>query len=308
MDVLGLGAVAVDDLVYVEEFPQPDSKVIVSGRERQSGGLAGTALVAASRLGCSCAYAGTLGDDELSRFVIEGLKAEGVSAEWIVHRDEARPFHGTIIVDTKAMTRTILVDSRGAIGADSSLPEASLIRSIRVLLVDAHGLPGMLRAARIAREAGIPVVGDFEKPKPPPFEELLSLVDHLIIPRELARELSGKSGESEIVRALLHPSRSVVVVTAGEEGSWYASAETGQSVFHQPAFGIDTVDTTGCGDVFHGAYAAGLVWGTAVSERVRFASAVAALKATSQGGQKGIPTREQTQEFLQRRSSEAIEL
>jgi sugar/nucleoside kinase (ribokinase family) len=79
IDVLGLGAVAVDDLLFLEEFPLPDGKYQVLHRERRSGGLAGTALVAAARLGCRAAYAGRLGKDELSGFIMEGLEAEGVA-------------------------------------------------------------------------------------------------------------------------------------------------------------------------------------------------------------------------------------
>jgi sulfofructose kinase len=76
-------------------------------------------------------------------------------------------------------------------------------------------------------------------------------------------------------------------------------------VFHQPAFRVETVDTTGCGDVFHGAYAAALCEGRGLEERLRFAAAVAALKATREGGQKGIPSREEAERFLAARQGEA---
>ena len=63
-DVLGLGSVAVDDLLYVPHYPPADAKLQVRRRERQCGGLTATALVAAARLGARCAYAGVLGEDE----------------------------------------------------------------------------------------------------------------------------------------------------------------------------------------------------------------------------------------------------
>jgi sugar/nucleoside kinase (ribokinase family) len=59
------------------------------------------------------------------------------------------------------------------------------------------------------------------------------------------------------------------------------------------------VDTTSCGDVFHGAYASALAWGLGLDERVRLACAAAALKATRPGGQAGIPTRAAVESFLQ---------
>jgi sugar/nucleoside kinase (ribokinase family) len=73
-------------------------------------------------------------------------------------------------------------------------------------------------------------------------------------------------------------------------------------VAHQPAFPVAVVDTTGCGDVFHGAYAAGLVRGLGVMERVRLAAAAAALKATRPGGQAGAPTLAEVEQFLNPRA------
>jgi ribokinase len=306
VDILGLGAVAVDDLFYLDEFPRPDTKVRVVRRERHAGGLTGTALVAAARMGRRCAYAGALGGDELSRFILDGLASERVETAPVVVRADARPFHSTILVDLKGLTRTILSDATGVIGADPSGPAEEVIRSARVLFVDHVGLAGMVRAARIARAAGVPVVADFERRLEPPFDELLALADHPVVPIEFAREIAGTADGPSGVRALWHEGRSSVVITDGTNGSWYASREAPGRVFHQPAFRVETVDTNGCGDVFHGCYAAGLCEGMPMRDRVRFAAAVAAIKATQRGGQRGIPSRADAERFLAERASEAV--
>jgi sulfofructose kinase len=88
-----------------------------------------------------------------------------------------------------------------------------------------------------------------------------------------------------------------VIVTCGAEGSWFVSAEQLRA-HHVPAFAVEVTDTTGCGDVFHGAYAAALAKGMVVEERIRFASAAAALKATKHGGQQGIPSAVVVERFL----------
>ena len=106
-DVLGLGCAAVDDLLYVDAYPPPDRKVRVRRRERQCGGLTATALVAAARLGGRCAYAGALGEDEDSRFVIDCFRREGIDTGHLVRRPEARPIRSTIVVDETHRTRTI---------------------------------------------------------------------------------------------------------------------------------------------------------------------------------------------------------
>ena len=311
-DVLGFGAVAVDDLLFLDGFPLPDSKVRIVKRERHAGGLTGTALVAARRMGARCAYAGILGSDELSRFILDGLVAEGVSVDLVLREPGAGPFHSTILIDTREKTRTILSDPSGVAALDpGQLPEDAILSS-RLLFVDHVGLEAMTRAALVARKAGIPVVADLEKRRGPLFDALLAIVDHPIVPWDLAVELTGAADGPAAARGMwslpVDPrtgGRSAVVVTRGVEGSWCVGAERPGSVFHQPAFRVETVDTTGCGDVFHGACAAALCEGMPLAERVRFAAAVAALKATKVGGQKGIPTRGEAERFLAERRGEA---
>ncbi len=163
----------------------------------------------------------------------------------------------------------------------------------------------MVRAARIARAAGVPVVADFERDAGPLFGELLGLTDHLILPWEFARALSGASDGPAIVRALWAPGRAAVVVTRSADGCWYLTREEEGKVYHQPSFRVPEADTNGCGDVFHGSYAAGVAEGLPAAARIRLASAVAALKATNAGGQKGIPDRPAAERFLAERSAEA---
>lgn len=311
-DVLGMGAVAVDDLVFLDGFPRADSKVRVVRRERHAGGLTGTALVAARRMGARSAYAGVLGSDELSQFILDRLAAEGVSVELVRRQEGARPFHSTILIDTREKTRTILSDPSGVAAlAPDQLPEDAILGS-GVLFVDHVGLEAMTRAVLLARGAGIPVVADLEKRREELFDRLLGLVDHPILPWDLAVDLTGAGDGPSAARGIwglpVDPrtsGRSAVVVTRGVEGSWCMASERPGSLFHQPAFRVEAVDTTGCGDVFHGAYAAALCEGKGLEERVRFASAVAALKATKVGGQQGIPTRGEAERFLAERTGEA---
>ncbi len=290
-DVLGLGCVTVDDLMYVDAYPPPDSKVRVRRRERQCGGLTATALVAAARLGSRCAYAAQLGDDELSRFVIQRLAREGIDLAHLVCRPDAAPIHSMIVVDETRHTRTIFYDVPGRIGADDQQPAAEVVQATRVVFVDHHGVPGEIRAARIARQAGIPVVADLEREDVDRFAELLALIDHLILPLRFAQKITGQSDPARVAESLWADGRSAVVVTCGTDGCWYVDADRSAGPRHQPAFPVETVDTTGCGDVFHGAYASALARGMSLPERIRFAAAAAALKATRRGAQDGIPTR-----------------
>src|ERR1043165_5428249 len=106
-DVLGLGCAAVDDILYVKQYPPADAKIHVLRRERHCGGLTATALVAAARLGAKCAFAGTLGYDEGSEFVLQTFRREGVNVEHVVRRKDAAPVLSVIVVDENRGTRNI---------------------------------------------------------------------------------------------------------------------------------------------------------------------------------------------------------
>jgi ribokinase len=297
-DVLGIGIVTVDEMLYVERYPEPESKVPVLRRVRQCGGLTGTALVAASRLGASCRYAGVLGDDPESDFVRETLLREGIDLRDLDPRRKARPIRSTIVVDESARTRTILFEKDPFDYDSPDWPPAGTVLQARVLFLDHDFAERGLRAARIAREAGIPIVADYERDDPPQFAELLATTDHLILSHAFAARITGQSDPSAAARALWAPGRSAVVVTCGADGCRWIDRSCPESPGHQPAFPVAVADTTGCGDVFHGAYAAALARGLPLPERLRLASAAAAIKATRLGGQEGIPTLDEANRFL----------
>lgn len=159
--------------------------------------------------------------------------------------------HSVIIVGTETGTRNIFFRIEGRVGADDRLPDESIIRSARVLFIDQHGMAGNLRAASIARAAEIPIVADLEEDSDPGFPELLKLVDHVVLPNDLAEKITGKKSPEAAAEALWHKERHAVVITCGSAGSWFLGEDG--VVQHQPAFEVQVVDTTGCGDVFHGA-------------------------------------------------------
>lgn len=299
-DILGLGCTAVDDILYVATYPPADAKAEVRSRERHCGGLTATALVAGARLGARCAYAGTLGYDDSSRFVLETFQREGINIRHVVRRTEAGPVRSVIVVNETLGTRNIFYDHKNARGADSQLPGKDVILSTRVLLVDRFGVSGMVRAARIARAARIPVVADLEGSKPKQFAPLLRLVDHLIVSEDFAQRLTGTRHPASAVAKLRAAGHTVVVVTCGESGCWFQEQGWKLPSYHA-AYKVEAVDTTGCGDVFHGAYAFALARGMPLLKRIRLASATAALKATRRGGQAGIPTFSTVQKYLKHR-------
>lgn len=286
-DVLGIGAVAVDDLIYLDGFPTPEAKMYIAEETRQGGGLAGTALVAAARLGVRAAYIGVLGDDELSRYTIAELEAEGVDCSHVRLAAGARPFHCTILVNQRLGERTILVSKSGVTPPGTKDLSPALIGGARVLFIDSTVMLPGLHAIGVAHASGIPVIADLERVGEG-LPELIPLIDHLIVGTRFAGQVVGVAHPAEMVRRLSRPGQAACIVTAGAEGCWYILGNDGQ-VHHQPAYRVQVVDTTGCGDVFHGAYAAALVRGCSIPRAIEVAAVAAGLKATQPGGRRGIP-------------------
>lgn len=301
---MGFGAVTVDDLIYVEPYPLPDTKVRVLAERRFGGGLVGTALVAAARLGARAGYCGVLGDDDLSRYTLREFEREGVDCSAALIRPGARPIHSTIIVEAATGQRSIMPSFENVAWRAPAEIDASLVAQCRVLFVDHHACEGSLHAVELAQARGIPVVADVERLDDPLARAILERADHLIVGIAFAGELTGQANPAAMAAALAGPSRACAVVTAGDRGCWYSAG--GAPVRHVPAFAVKVVDTTGCGDVFHGAYAAFIAQGDPIGDpigdAIRRASAAAAIKATQPGGRQGIPTRAALDSFLGRQA------
>lgn len=295
-DLFGFGIVAVDDIVELDQFPVAGGKQRYQRLHRHPGGITGTALVAAARLGARCLYGGNLGRGELASFIRTSLTAEGIEVLTPQHAPDARPYHSIILVERATGERTILDSNAGVVAhTEDSLP-AEWVTSARGLFLDWLGIPAGIAAARIARTHGIPVFSDMESVAEDGRLELLALTDHLIVPLSFATSLSGEGTPERALQALARSARACTAVTDGPRGVWFTA--DGVNVQHQPAFAVEAVDTTGCGDVFHGAYAAAILAGENIPSSIRFAAAAAALKATQPGGQAGIPSRARVEAML----------
>ena len=297
-DILGVGAATIDDLLFVDAFPAPDSKKQVERVERHGGGLIATALVAVARLGLQAAYAGILGYDDESKWIEADLRREGIDTTPLVQRADAIPIHAYIIVDSQQESRTILFNRGRRVPTSEDLPDETMLRAAHIFMIDDTVTPEIWQVAGMAQALDIPVIADFER------EISLAQVpeiDHLIVHTHYAYRATGADNPEVAARLLWHDRRRIVVLTDGSRGCWYYTG--GDTVKHHPAFVVEVVDTTGCGDVFHGAYAAALRWGWDVDKRIRFASAAAALNAMHAGGRQGIPNKAEVEAFLQRQDN-----
>lgn len=294
-DVVGVGYSSVDYLGIVDEYPPPaDVKMPMSQFTKQGGGPVATALVALSRLGARTAFVGKMGDDEFGSFMKSQLEKEKVDISQIVTEPGASSQFAFIIVDQATGRRTILWSQSDVPPLRASEMDREFVTSARILHLDGLQMEAGLAAARWAKEADITVVLDGDTIRPG-IDELIELTDVLIASRDFAVKLTGEDNPEEAVYKMRSLGPEIVGITLGADGcilSW----ET--TIIREPALKVDAVDTTGAGDVFHGAFIYGLLRNWPLKETTEFANAVAAMKCRKLGGRAGIPTLDEAMAFL----------
>ena len=291
--ITGLGYCGMDYLCLVPRIPL-DDKVEILQSAIQGGGPSATAIAAAARLGAATAFAGCVGDDQRGREIVAGLAAEGVDVSGMRIRVGAESAAGFCWIEKQSGKRSIAW-TRGTarpLSADEIAPD--LISTSKLLHLDGHQTEAAIAAARLARQHGVTVSMDAGT-LVPGIEQLLELSDIIIASETLARRYTGQSDMEAAAKKLFTAHCKFSAVTMGSGGS---IGFDGRESFKCPAFKVNVVDTTGAGDVFHGAFACEYVRGGTWPKCLRFASVVAALKCTRFGGRAGIPDLKTTEEFL----------
>lgn len=300
-DVLGIGCNAVDHLCLMDRFPQEDQKTQAEVIEIQGGGNVATALVAVARLGGRAAYHAMVADDEYRERILSEFRSQKVNIDHLITKRGNNPL-ALILINRARGTRTIMYTKQGVPGFSADEVNETLIDRAKVLLIDFYFPEASLKAARIAREAGIPVVIDAEKPSELA-PDILAYCSHVIASLSFTRHYTGMGEEadrSELLQAFAgRLSGSFVCITLGKEGAIALNRHQGRS-FRQAAYVVETVDTTGAGDVFHGAFAYFLSQHRSHEEAVMLATACSAMKCRTLGGRRGIPTMEELMSFLQK--------
>ncbi|HOK53401.1 MAG TPA: PfkB family carbohydrate kinase [Armatimonadota bacterium] len=293
-DVIGIGYGAVDFLGIVPSYPSIDAKTEMEQVTIQGGGVTTTAMVAAARLGARVSYIGVTGDDLIGKFALAELQKENVDTSHVIIRHGSNSPFSLIVIDKPTGKRNIFWTNAGITTVKPEELDKEHILSARVLHVDNHEPAAATQAAKWANDAGIPVLMDAGSMRPG-VSELIQYVDVLVASHRFAIECTGETDLMTAARKLMTGRRQISVVTNGDNG---CACITRDDEFHLPAFKVDVVDTTGAGDVFHGAFSFGLAKGWDARKIAVFASAVAAIKCTKLGGRLGIPAYEETLMFL----------
>jgi sulfofructose kinase len=294
MRVVGIGQCSWDYLAVVDSFPASDTKAEVSDWQEQGGGPAATALVTLARLGVPCDFHGVVGDDQEGEKIRKSLISEGVGISCLVTRLNALSQKAFIAIEKSTAKRTIYWERPSG---PPLLPEelpGSLFNDCSFLLLDGLMSEVSLFAANRARTLGIPIMLDAGKVRPGMLE-IAGLCDYLVASEQFALDLGWDGNPADFQDHANRLGAAVVTITLGGQGS---ITYRGSEIILTRAFQVDALDTTGAGDVFHGAYIFGLLRGLDLTDTILFASAVAALKCRRIGGRTGIPDKAESLQFL----------
>lgn len=285
--VICLGLSALDQIWRVPRFFSGGSEKIRSPEfVTMGGGMAATAAVTVARLGGFSAFWGRGGEDAAGREMHRALSEQGVDVSQFRLFESGQSSVSGILVDSTGERQ--IVNFRGQFPEHADWLQLDEVHTASAVLADPRWLAGAKALFSAARAKKIPTIFDAEVAERHVFETLLPLADHAVFSEPALSTFVGSSNE-EALTGVARYGCSVAAVTHGGNGvTWL---ENGVA-HHQPAYVVDPVDTTGAGDVFHGAYALAIGARLEVADAMAFASAAAALKCTRPGGRAGIPTLE----------------
>lgn len=289
IQVFGLGQCCIDYLGRIESFPPPDSKCEFSGLVVQGGGPVATALVALARWGSSCAIAGVVGDDDFGSLIRQELEQEGIDIEGLRVREDRDSQFSFVVAEPGLGRRTLFW--RRPTGSPPTADEVDhdLLRRSEVFYTDGIFPEASLAAAKTAKDAGVQVVVDAGSLREGRLE-LASLSHHFITGEDFASSFAKGVYPIEVCHRLAEMGPTVVGVTLGERG--YVAVAEGIEI-ERPAYPVEAVDTTGCGDIFHAGYTYGLLRGWNVEKRLDFGAWAASRVALKLGGRTAIPAPEE---------------
>jgi len=282
--VIGFGENAVDFVCRVPHYPENDSKVRMERMLRLGGGQIATACSFCARNGLKTRYIGCVGDDDLGEFARRDLSRESMDVVLDIVKGSTSHL-SLIIVDRLTGSRTIIWERHPKLKYEKAGLDKDSLTDGQVLHLDGNDLEASIHAARWAKEAGMKVCLDIDRVEPG-VKELLALVDYLIPNTAFVLKFAETSDWHYGLEAVAQHCPGIVVVTRGALGAavWWEG-----EIFEFPAYSIKTVDSTGAGDVFHGAFLYGLFQGWTLGHCLEFCNAAGALACTKLGARAGIP-------------------
>ena len=292
--IAAIGIAVLDILLVMDGFKEGEGSFYCDELIVEGGGMAATALCAASKLGSRTRLFTRIGDDVQGRFIIEELHRFGVDTSGVMTVPGKPTISSIVFVNSGTGEKQFYSQREKPVFSDSLPLDCDLLEGATVLLVDGHWIEGAREGIAWAKSRGIPVVGDFKKMYTG-LETILENIDYLIIPSFFAKELTGETNPEVMLNKLSKLLPGIPVITEGADGGSYL---VNGELRRYRSFPVSCVDSTGAGDAFHGAFCHFLANGLNIDNCLELASAVGALNCRSIGGRQSLPSMDELKQFL----------
>ncbi len=294
-DVIGIGENSVDTVLTVSGYPPCGGKARITSEAKYPGGQVATAMAACAQLGLRAKYIGTVGDDEHGTIQIESLRRLGINSDDVHRRLNCASRSAYVVIDEPTGERTVYWNRHECLRLNAGeIPERQ-IAAAGLLLIDCTDPGAAEYAVRTARGHGVPVVLDVDV-NYPGIDSVLPFVDYLIANESFPPAWSEMADPFEALAALqTRFGMRMVAMTLGPSG---ALARSEGQYFYSPGYEVNCVDTTGGGDVFHGAFCYSVVQKMPIAEALEFANAMAALNCTGIGARGHIASVDEVRSLM----------
>ncbi len=283
-EVVGVGLNATDTLILVPHFPAYGGKAPFVKEILSPGGQVASAMVACARLGLRAKYIGSVGDDQGGRILMRSLQRAGIDVSDVQLRRNCANQSAYIVIDQATGERTILWQRPDCLRIDPSHIGVEQITCSQLLHIDGHDTAAVEHAARIAAKHSIPVTVDVDTIYHG-FDKVLPFVDYLIASTNFPVEWTSQRDPFLALELIQKEyGMRVAAMTLGSHG---AMALVDGEFLYSPAFVVNCQDTTGAGDVFHGAFCYAVVRGYTIPDALELSNALAALNCKVLGAQGG---------------------
>ena len=296
-DVVGVGQNATDTLILLSHFPAYAGKVSFERELLSPGGQVASAMVTCAKLGLRVKYIGSVGDDERGRIQLESLRETGINLDDVEVRKNCPNQTAYILIDQATGERTVLWQRNDCLRLDPDSMTVEKITSARLLHIDAHDTAAVARAAQIAREHRIPVTVDVDTIYHG-FDRVLPHVDYLVASSEFPVQWTNERDPFRALETIQDEFH--IPVAAMTLGALGALARVDGRFIYSPAFVVNCADTTGAGDVFHGAFCYAVLQNMPMRETLEFSNAMAAMNCTALGARGGISTVDHARALIER--------
>ena len=295
MKILCIGHAAYDTTLPVDTYPIENTKNRVSARMECGGGPASNAAYLLGKWGMDVSFAGILGDDEYGKRIKEEFDVVGVKTKFLQLNKEHKTTASFIIASQDKGTRTILTYRP----INMEMSDFELDFEPNIILMDGQEIKQSKKL--IEKYPNAITIIDAGRPTAE-IVELAQMVNYVVCSKEFAETVTNikiNYDDHRTIVALFKKMEKLfkgeIIITLEAKGSLYKKAE---QVRIMPSIEVVPIDSTGAGDIYHGAFTYGIARNLDIEHIIKISNIAGALSVTKLGGRYSVPSKEEMKKVL----------